>query len=170
MWASPFIRRQSSEGLPPVVTPVIPGPGTCKLPAICPRWNAQVSEAPKEILVVEDDAIMRELVVDWLEGAGYRVRAVADCSAATQEAGRGAPALVISDMWMPGPCGGDAITRLKKRFPQVQLIAISGHFNSGQGFSAEAALKSGAERALAKPVERRELIRAVAELLGPATR
>ena len=80
------------------------------------------------------------------------------------------PALVISDMWMPGACGGDAITRLKKRFPRVQLIAISGHFNSGQGFSAEAALKAGAERALAKPVERRELMRAVAELLGPADR
>ena len=141
----------------------------CKLHAICPEWNAAVSESPKEILVVDDDAIMRELVVDWLESAGYRVRAAADCGAATQEA-REAPALVISDMWMPGACGGDAITRLKKRFPEVQLIAISGHFNSGQGFSAEAALKAGAERALAKPVERRELMRAVTELLGPPGR
>jgi CheY-like chemotaxis protein len=49
----------------------------------------------------------------------------------------------------------------------VRVIAISGHFNSGQGISAEAALEAGAVRALAKPVTRGELIRAVAELLGP---
>lgn len=129
-----------------------------------------MSEGSNEILVVDDDEIMRELVVDWLEGAGYRARVAASCAAALQEGAREAPALVISDMWMPGPCGGDAIARLKKRYPRIHVIAMSGHFNSGEGFSAEAALKSGAERALAKPIERRELLRAVAELLGPPIR
>ena len=129
-----------------------------------------MSDPSKEILVVDDDAIMRELVVDWLEAAGYRVRSAADCGAAVQHAANGAPALVISDMWMPGACGGDAIKRLKQRYPEVRLIAISGHFHSGHGFSAEAALKAGAERAVPKPVERRELMRAVAELVGPPDR
>jgi CheY-like chemotaxis protein len=49
----------------------------------------------------------------------------------------------------------------------VHLIAVSGHFKSGQGLSAEEALAAGAARALAKPVKRLELVQAVAELLGP---
>ena len=50
------------------------------------------------------------------------------------------------------------------------MIAVSGHFNSGQGLSAQAALDAGADRALAKPVKRAELLRAVAELVGKPVR
>ena len=124
-----------------------------------------------EILVIDDDAIMRDLVTDWLEAAGYQVRKATSCRAwIGQLFGRAAPALIITDMFMPGPCGADAIAELKKRHPGTSLVALSGHFNSGQGLSAEAALAAGADRALAKPVKRGELIRAVAELLGAPVR
>jgi len=124
------------------------------------------SKRPGDILVIDDDAILRELVTDWLEGAGYRVRAAANCCAGTAELGRNPPALIVSDMFMPGPCGAEAIAWLKREHPGVALIAVSGHFNSGQGLSAQAALDAGADRALAKPVKRGELLRAVAELVG----
>jgi len=78
--------------------------------------------------------------------------------------------LIITDMFMPGPCGVDAIGKLKKQHPGTALIAVSGHFNSGQGLSASEALAAGADRALAKPVKRAELIQAVAELVGAAVR
>ena len=123
-----------------------------------------------DILVIDDDAILRDLVTDWLEGAGYRVRRAESCCAAIQELGRKAPALIVSDMFMPGPCGAEAIRQLKREHPGVALIAVSGHFNSGQGISAEAAVAAGADRALAKPVKRADLLRAVAELLGAAVR
>ena len=129
-----------------------------------------MSEKPNpggEILVIDDDAIMRDLVTDWLEAAGYRVRKASSCRAwIGQLLGRQAPALIITDMFMPGPCGVEAIGALKKQHPGTSLVALSGHFNSGQGLSAEAALAAGADRALAKPVKRGELIRAVADLLG----
>lgn len=123
-----------------------------------------------DILVIDDDAILRDLVTDWLEGAGYRVRRASSCCAAIEELGREPPALIVSDMFMPGPCGAEAIAQLKRKHPQVALIAVSGHFNSGQGLSAEAALAAGADRALAKPVKRADLLRAVTELLGAAVR
>lgn len=124
-----------------------------------------------EILVIDDDAIMRDLVTDWLEAAGYKVRNATSCRAwIGQLLGRQAPALIITDMFMPGPCGIDAIATLKKQHPGTSLVALSGHFNSGQGLSAEAALAAGADRALAKPVKRGELIRAVADLLGAPVR
>ena len=129
------------------------------------------SEAPSraEILVIDDDPIMRELMVDWLEGAGYAVRKAADCTAACAELER-LPALVVSDMWMPGPCGAEAIRWMRERNPGLRLIAVSGHFGSGQGTTEEAACEAGAARAIAKPVKRAELLAAVAELIGPPPR
>ncbi|TMI10566.1 MAG: response regulator [Betaproteobacteria bacterium] len=46
-----------------------------------------------EVLVIDDDAIMRELMADWLEAAGYRVRQAGDCGTALAEFKRQAPAL-----------------------------------------------------------------------------
>ncbi|HEX4927606.1 MAG TPA: response regulator [Burkholderiales bacterium] len=120
-----------------------------------------------EILVIDDDAIMRDLIADWLEAAGYTVRKASDCRAAGMDLER-APALVVSDMWMPGPCGAEAIRWMRQRHPGMRLIALSGHFGSGQGCSAHDAVRAGAERALAKPVKRAELLDAVAALIGPA--
>lgn len=119
-----------------------------------------------EILVIDDDAIMRDLIVDWLEAAGYSVNKATDCNSACTALERG-PALVVSDMWMPGPCGAEAIRWMRQKHPGLQLIAVSGHFGSGQGTSAQDAMGAGAARALAKPVKRAELLGAVAELIGP---
>ena len=119
-----------------------------------------------DVLVIDDDPIMRDLIADWLEGAGYAVCKAADCRSASAQLS-GPPALAISDMWMPGPCGVEAIRAIRSRNPQMQLIAVSGHFGSGQGCSEQDALAAGAARALAKPVKRAELLAAVAELIGP---
>ena len=124
-----------------------------------------------DILVIDDDAIMRDLVADWLEAAGYAVRKATSCRAwIGQLLGQQSPALIVTDMFMPGPCGPEAIAKLKKQHPGTALIAVSGHFNSGEGLSAEAALAAGADRALAKPIKRAELIRVVAELVGVPVR
>jgi two-component system OmpR family response regulator len=121
-----------------------------------------------EVLVIDDDAIMRDLITDWLEAAGYVVRKATDCSSATAALRRG-PALVVSDMWMPGLCGAEAIRWMRREHPgALRLIAVSGHFGSGEGCTEEAAVAAGAARALAKPVKRAELLGAVAELIGPA--
>ena len=123
-------------------------------------------DTPVEILVVDDDAILRDLVADWLEGAGYRVQKAENCSCAVGAMARHSPALIVTDMFMPGACGAEAIAELKRTHPGIALIALSGHFASGQDLSAQAAVSAGADRAFAKPVKRADLLRAVAELLG----
>ena len=132
--------------------------------------NKSPSSAPADIVVIDDDPILRDLLTDWLEGAGYQVRRAADCCAGVEELQRRPPALVVSDMFMPGPCAAEAIAMLKRQHPGVALIAVSGHFNSGQGLTAEEALAAGADRALAKPVKRADLLKAVAELVGTPVR
>ena len=121
-----------------------------------------------DILVIEDDPIMREALTDWLQAAGYGVRTAADGSAGLAAVKLAAPALVITDIHMPDTSGAAIISELKRDYPEVAIIAISGLFNSGHGLDAEAALALGAARALAKPFKRAELLRAVADLLGPA--
>jgi CheY-like chemotaxis protein len=121
-----------------------------------------------DILVIEDDPIMRQALTDWLQAAGYDVRTAADGSAGLAAVKLAVPALVVTDIHMPGASGATIISELKRDYPQVAIIAISGLFNSGHGLDAEAALALGAARALAKPFKRAELLRAVAELLRPS--
>ncbi|MDB5803269.1 MAG: response regulator receiver protein [Betaproteobacteria bacterium] len=134
-------------------------------------WNDRVSEAatiPVDVLVIDDDAVMRELVADWLDAAGYRVRKAGDCQSGLAQARRVRPALIVTDMTMPGASGAAAIAKLRQQHPETRIIAISGHFNSGHGLSAEEALEAGAARTFGKPVKRADFIGAVAEILGPA--
>lgn len=127
------------------------------------------AKARGDVLVIDDDAILRDLVSDWLLAAGYKVRKAANCQAALQAIQETAPALIISDMYMPGACGPAAIAELKRYAPSAALIAVSGYFKSLCGVSADQALAAGAARALAKPVRRAQLLIAVSELIGPAT-
>ena len=121
-----------------------------------------------DVLVIDDDAILRDLVGDWLTGAGYRVRKAPDCQSAMQELKTNAPALIVCDMFMPGACGAAALAELKRLAPSSPVIAVSGHFKSGCGISADEAVAAGAARALAKPVRRAQLLIAVTDLIGPA--
>jgi CheY-like chemotaxis protein len=132
-------------------------------------WNDRVTETANlgtDVLVIDDDSVMRELVADWLDAAGYRVCKAIDCQAALAQAERARPQLIVTDMCMPGASGAIAIARLRQQHPGARIIAISGHFKSGHGLSAEEALAAGALRAFGKPVKRAEFISAVAEVLG----
>ena len=123
-----------------------------------------------DILIIEDDEIMREALSEWLTAAGYGVRAAADGSAGLEALRLAAPALVVTDIHMPGMNGAMVIAELKQRNPEIPVIAISCLFNSGHGLDADAAIALGAARALAKPFKRRDLLRAVADVIGlPAT-
>jgi CheY-like chemotaxis protein len=119
------------------------------------------------ILVVDDDDLLRELFGDWLEAEGYTVRKAPNCQAAFQALEEAPVSLVVSDMFMPGPCGAAAIAQFRRAAPYVPVIALSGYFNAGVGMSAGEALAAGAARALAKPLRREQLLTAVSELIGP---
>jgi CheY-like chemotaxis protein len=120
-----------------------------------------------DILVIEDDAIMREAVAEWLGVAGYGVRTAGDGSAGLAAVKMSAPVLVVTDIHMPGLSGSAVIAELKQHHPEIPIIAISGLFESGYGINADAAVALGAARALVKPFKRAELLAAVTELLRP---
>jgi DNA-binding NtrC family response regulator len=119
-----------------------------------------------DILVIEDDSIMRDALADWLEAAGYAVRKAADGNAGLAAVRSAVPALVVTDIHMPGTSGSVVIAELKQRHPEIPVIAISGLFNSGHGLDADAAIALGAARAMAKPFGRAEFLRTVGDLVS----
>ena len=126
----------------------------------------QVGGCVNEILVVDDDTLIRNLVADWLTEAGYGVRQAQNGVAALASL-RAAPArLLITDMHMPSLNGAETLAVLSREFPTLPVIAMSGHFSSGLEFSPQTALKLGARKVLAKPFARDDLLAAVRELVG----
>lgn len=121
----------------------------------------------KRVLVIEDDPIMRELLAEWLLAAGYRVGVAAEGEAGLADARVHRPALVVTDINMPGIGGAAVISEVGRLHPAVPVIAISAHFRSNRWFTPEAAMALGAVRTLAKPFKRKDMIDAVMELIGP---
>src|SRR5258708_13807801 len=104
-----------------------------------------------DILIIEDDPIMREALAELLEAEGYSVRKAANGSAGLAAVRFAEPALVITDIHMPETNGAMVITELKEQNPGGRVIAISGLFNSGHGLNAGTAITLGAACDLAAP-------------------
>ena len=122
----------------------------------------------KEILVVDDDELMRELVAEWLTADGYRARTANDGEMALELLREREAALIITDLHMPKLGGAEAVTQMRREHPGVPLIAMSGHFRSGRYVTPEMVLELGARLALAKPFSRQDLLQAVRDILGPS--
>src|SRR4051812_37229944 len=102
--------------------------------------------ATNDILIIEDDAIMREALAEWVRGAGYSVRTAPDGSAGLAAVETSAPALFVTEMYMPGLNGSAVIAEMKQK--AIPVIAISGLFGSGYAMSADGAVALGAARRL----------------------
>jgi two-component system, OmpR family, response regulator CpxR len=79
------------------------------------------------IVIIEDDDLMRELLVEWLSAEGYAVRT---CDRSSPDASCN-PDLVILDICMPRDLGIERLRSVQSTFPGVPVIAISGQFRSG---------------------------------------
>lgn len=118
------------------------------------------------ILVIDDEANIRSLYKRILEQAGHDVREAVDGSQGTTLYRQHGDDLVITDILMPQKEAIETIMELRRDFPQVKIIAISG---GGQTMCSSTCLHLakglGAVKTLAKPVSRQELLNAVQEAL-----
>jgi CheY-like chemotaxis protein len=93
------------------------------------------------LLVVEDEPVIRELFSTLLQAAGYSVAQAQDGFAALEEVRRRRPALILSDLNMPRMTGFELLSVIRRRFPSVHVIAMSGAFSSDKvppGVAADA--------------------------------
>ena len=106
------------------------------------------------ILVVDDDASQRRLLEFWLKEEGYEVATAADGKAGLEIFETSSPALVISDIRMPGLSGLDLLGRIKASSPDTPVILITAF---GTVADAVDAMKFGAADYVLKPVSPDEL-------------
>ena len=128
------------------------------------------------VLVIDDEADVRDGIKRVLERAGYSVRVMDDASAAILELRRLPAEIVITDIIMPKLSGVEAISAILREFPGVRILAISGGGNFDMTTYQSttlttttylaAAKRAGAHAILTKPFESRELIEAVNQVMG----
>lgn len=112
------------------------------------------------ILIVDDEEIVRRSHLRSLAGTGCRAEAAADGDEALQVMERHPFDVVLLDLRMPGLDGMDVLKILKARWPNSEVIVITG-FPSIE--SAKEAVRLGAQNYIAKPVGPEDLIRAANE-------
>lgn len=117
------------------------------------------------ILIIDDDAHLRSALAAGLEAAGHIVEQAEDGRAGTAHF-RAEPAdLVITDLVMPNQEGIETILTLRREFPDVRIIAMSGSARNSALY-LELARTLGAARVLEKPFTRDRLLQAVADALA----
>ena len=103
-----------------------------------------------DILIIDDEADIRDLVSGILQDEGHHVRTAQDSDEALEAVRRRKPALVILDVWLQGSRidGLDLLAVLKEIDPELPVIVISGH---GTIETAVAAIRKGAYDFVEKP-------------------
>jgi two-component system nitrogen regulation response regulator NtrX len=110
-----------------------------------------------EVLVVDDEADIRDLVSGVLEDEGYKVRTAADSSQTLDAVEERRPSMVLLDVWLQGSKldGLQLLQEIKRRDPTIPVLMISGHGNLD---TAVAAVREGAIDFIEKPFEAERLI------------
>lgn len=109
------------------------------------------------ILIVDDEEVVRRSHLRVLAGPGCEVDAVRDGDHALQAMESGAYDIVLLDLRMPGMDGMSLLQTLKQRWPESEVIVITGYPSVD---TAKEAIRLGACDYLAKPLAPREVIQA----------
>ena len=97
--------------------------------------------ANANLLLVEDDVQLRILFTAILMHSGYRVRVAADGFSALTEVRAEMPDVILSDLYMLGMSGFELLSVIRRRFPQIIVVAMSSAFSGGEiptGVAADA--------------------------------
>jgi CheY-like chemotaxis protein len=116
------------------------------------------------ILLIEDDPYFRQVLHLGLSQAGYSVAEATDGADGLLQLRLQPADVVITDLLMPQMDGIETIRYLRRGFPAVKIIAISGGGLGDAEYYLKIAQELGAGKILKKPFSVRELLEAIEEL------
>ncbi len=117
--------------------------------------------AGANVLIVDDDASVREMLLEYLGGHGYAVRGAADGTAMRAEIERELPDLILLDLRLPGEDGFALARFLRERY-DVAIVMVTG---SSDVVDRVVGLELGADDYIAKPFDPRELLARIKSVL-----
>ncbi|MEJ2419843.1 MAG: response regulator, partial [Exilibacterium sp.] len=106
-------------------------------------------KANRKLLIIDDDTIVRQNIVAYLEDSGFDVYQASDGRCGLALFRRDPPDLVLSDLRMPGVDGLQVLKEVHEQSPEIPVIVISG---AGVMSDVVEALRLGASDYLIKPV------------------
>ncbi|WP_296218964.1 sigma-54-dependent transcriptional regulator [Pseudomonas sp. UBA2684] len=115
-----------------------------------------------QVIVVDDEAAIREAVQQWLELSGFRVQTCANAAQALALIDRDFPGVVVSDVRMPGTDGLQLLDKLLELDRDLPVIMVTGH---GDVPMAVQALRQGAYDFIEKPFTPERLLDSVRRAL-----
>src|SRR5258707_2931976 len=123
-----------------------------------PEYSARripMSKVNESVLVVEDDAALREALVDTLRAADLSAISAPDAPGGLQLLQSEEIALVVSDVQMPGPDGYQLLSSIKRLQPDLPVVLMTAYGTVAQ---AVAAMREGATDYIVKPFDAQALI------------
>lgn len=120
---------------------------------------------PHKILVVDDDADIRDLVTTKLKSSGYEVETAGDGVTGLELASNNGYSLVISDVMMPGMSGVDMVRMMRSAEPPISVPVIL-LTAKNQERDIESGFAAGITDYVVKPFSPRELAARVAGILA----
>lgn len=121
------------------------------------------------VLVIDDQTEIRKMARRILSMAGHSVIEAEDGAAGLKLLASHRPAIVLTDILMPGIEGMETIFAIRRTAPEVKVIAMSGSGLEGGFDYLEMAGRAGADAVLPKPFRARELTAIVDRLLPAAS-
>jgi|SRR5665811_981644 len=119
-----------------------------------------------KILVLDDELSILLMIKKMLEKAGHEVSLALNGREGMQLFEKSRPDLLITDIIMPEKEGLETIFELRRKFPELKIIAISGGGRiSPDGYLPGAKLL-GADMTFQKPLDQKEFLQAVSQLLN----
>ncbi len=118
--------------------------------------------AAQQIIIYEEDHLTRDLLAEWLQSAGYRVRIGNRCDPGAD----GHCDLVILSVYLPKQAGPECTRDIRSAHAGAPMIAISGHFRPRLAAAGSTAQMLGVRQVVAKPLMREELLESVRGILG----
>lgn len=85
---------------------------------------------PSRVLVVDDESVVRNSIAMLLRAAGYEVSTAHDGFDALIDLRRAVPDAIISDLNMPRMSGFELLSVVRRRFPGIVVVAVSGAYDS----------------------------------------
>ncbi|MGA1825784.1 MAG: response regulator [bacterium] len=121
------------------------------------------------ILVIDDDSQIQDMLKQMLERAGYDVIIAPNGKVAVKINSEKPADLIITDLIMPEMEGIETIRKLKRDFPDVAIIAMSGGGRIGPDSYLGMVKKFGVKYTFVKPIKREDLLTAIREILNQQT-
>jgi len=119
----------------------------------------------KRILIIDDEEAMRDMLYQIIEGEGYEIVTACDGDKGIKLHRKTPFDLIITDIVMPGKEGLETIMELKRHFPNLKIIAISGGGRIKPDNYLAMTKELGADKIFMKPFDIDDFLETVREIM-----